>query len=169
MTSLRIRIVTLPLALAGLSLALIAACGDGDDAGEPTSLPPTPTAQSALATPTEAPQLASEWGAAPIYWRTTAEDGLASLQVCVEPCIGEKVIFRIANGYAEETLLVVAERESDGLRVEFESNRAVAEDELPGSFYPFNLALPEPGAWRLTVVAGDDEVVIPIEVAATEG
>ncbi len=163
MTSLRIRIVTLSLALAGLSLALLAACNDGDNAGEPTS---APTAQGATATPTEAPRLASEWGEAPIYWRSTT--GLESLQVCVEPCIGEKVIFRIANGYAEETLLLVAERESDGLRVEFEANRAETQDELPGSFYPLNLALPEPGAWLLTVVAGDDEVVIPIEVAPAE-
>ena len=168
MTSLRIRFVTLSLALAALSLALLAACGGGDGAGDPNGAPSTPTAQSATATPTEAPRLASEWGEAPIYWRTTTEDGIAMMQACVEPCIGEKVIFRIANGYSEETLLVVAERESDGLRVEFEANRAVAEDELPGSFYPFNLALPEPGAWLLTVAAGDDEAVIPVEVAPAD-
>ncbi|MCH8025917.1 MAG: hypothetical protein IH866_03900 [Chloroflexi bacterium] len=165
MTSLRIRIVTLSLALAGL--ALLAACSGGDDAGEPTSSPPTPTTQSATAT--EAPRLATEWGEEPIYWRTTTEDGIESLQACVDPCIGEKVIFRISNGYAEQILLVVAERESDGLRVEFEAGLAVAEDELPGSFYPLNLALPEPGAWRLTIMAGVDETIILVDVAPAEG
>ena len=86
----------------------------------------------------------------------------------MEPCIGDKVIFRIANGYAEETLLVVAERPSDGLRVEFEAIRVETQDELPGTFYPLNLAIPEPGSWQLYVMAGADEVIILVEVAPAD-
>ena len=163
MTSLRIRIVTFSLVLAGLSLALLAACGGGDDAGEPTSSPPTPTAESATATLPLTTATANESGEAPIFYRTF--DRFETLRA------NERypVMLRITNGYAEEKLVVVAERVADGLTVEFESllSQPIG-DEAPGSYYPVPLELPEPGAWRLTIVAGDDEVVIPVEVAAAE-
>ena len=163
MASLRIRIVTFSLALAGLSLALLAACNDGDDAGEPTSSPSTPTAQSATATPTQTTATVNESGEAPIFYRTF--DRFETVRA------NERylVILRITNGFAEEKLVVVAERVADGLTVEFESllSQPIG-DEAPGSYYPVPLELPEPGAWRLTIVAGDDEVVIPIEVAPAE-
>ena len=163
MTPLRIRIVTRWLALTALLLTLLTACGGGDDAGEPTSSPPTPTAESATATLPLTTATANESGEAPIFYRTF--DRFETLRV------GERymMMLRITNGYAEEKLVVVAERVADGLTVEFESllSQPIG-DEAPGSYYPVPLELPEPGAWRLTIVAGDDEVVIPVEVAAAE-
>ncbi len=161
MTSLRIRIVTLSLALAGL--ALLAACNGGDEAGEPTSSPPTPDAPSATATPPLTPP-ANESGEAPIFYRTF--DRFESLQA------NERylVILRITNGYAEEKLVVVAERVADGLTAEFESllSQPIG-DEAPGSYYPVPLELPEPGAWRLTITAGVDETIILVDVAPAAG
>ena len=163
MTSLRIRIVTLSLVTAGLSLALLAACNDGDDAGKPTGAPPTPTAQSVTAPPPLTTAAANESGEAPIFYRTF--DRFETLRA------NERylVVLRITNGYAEEKLVVVAERVADGLTAEFESllSQPIG-DEAPGSYYPVPLELPESGAWLLTIVAGDDEVVIPVEVAPDE-
>ena len=154
MTPLRTRIVTLSLALAGLALALLAGCGGGDDAGGPTAESATPTLPLTTAT-------ANESGEAPIFYRTF--DRFETLRA------NERypVMLRITNGYAEEKLVVVAERVADGLTVEFESllSQPIGDD-APGSYYPVPLELPEPGAWRLTIVAGDDEVIIPVEVAA---
>ena len=41
-------------------------------------------------------------------------------------------------------------------------------EDAPGSYYPVPLELPEPGAWLLTVAAGDDQVIIPIDVTPAE-
>ena len=161
MNSLGVRFATASFALA--ALVVLAACNGGDDAGEPTSSPPTPTAESATATLPLTTATANESGEAPIFYRTF--DRFETLRA------NERylVMLRITNGYAEEKLVVVAERVADGLTVEFESllSQPIG-DEAPGSYYPVPLELPEPGAWRLTIVAGDDEVVIPVEVAAAE-
>ena len=162
MISLRIRIATL-VALAGLSLALLAACGGGDGAGDPTSAPSTPAAQGATATLPMTTATANESGEAPIFYRTF--DRFETLRV------GERymMMLRITNGYAEEKLVVVAERVADGLTVEVESllSQPIGED-APGSYYPVPLELPEPGAWLLTIAAGDDQVIIPIDVTPAE-
>ena len=163
MTSLRIRIVTLSLTLAALSLALLAACNGGDDAGQPTSSPSAPTAQPATATPPLTTATAIESGEAPIFYRTV--DRFETLRV------GEryKMLLRITDGFAEEKLVVVAERAADGLTVEFEAllSQPIG-DEAPGSYYPVPLELPEPGAWQLSIAAGDDQVIILVEVAPAE-
>ena len=81
--------------------------------------------------------------------------------------VGEpyKLLFRITNGYEEETLRIVARRGTGGEVIEFEALRAepVGEEERPGTFYPFNLELPQPGTWQVTVFAGADEVTFPVQ------
>ena len=76
-----------------------------------------------------------------------------------------KVLFRITNGYDEETLRIVARRGTGGEAIEFEALRAepVGEEERPGTFYPFNLELPQLGTWQVTVFAGADEVTFPVQ------
>jgi hypothetical protein len=114
----------------------------------------TPTAERAPGSP-------SESGEAPFFWRT--EDGFESLRAS-EPY---KVLVRVTNGYAEDTVLITAgcmTCAQDGVVVELEALRAEpAGEEEPGSFYPFNLELPQPGLWQVTVLAGGDEVSVLVE------
>ncbi len=146
---------TIVLVLAALALILLAACDDGDDAGNPE---PTATPSGQAATPTA--DFAAELGSDPVFYRTT--DGFQTI-AAGEPY---KVLLRITNGYAEETLRVVAERPSDGLTVEFEPLRSepVGDGNEPGAYYPLALELPEAGAWQLRVTAGADEVDIFVNV-----
>ena len=81
-----------------------------------------------------------------------------------------KVVLRVTNGYDEETLTVLAERGDGGDSLDFTASRAEpigAED--PGSFYVFDLELPRPGAWEVTVRAGDDEATISVRVQPAAG
>ena len=55
------------------------------------------------------------------------------------------------------------ENTSDAV-VEIVANRVQpGEGEGPGAFYAVNIDLPQPGRWQLTVLAGADEVNIPVE------
>ena len=143
------------LIIAALAAILLAACDDGDSGGEPE---PTTVPPGATATPT--PDFTAELGTDPIFYRTT--DGFQTI-IAGEPY---KVLLRITNGYAEETLLVVAERSTDGKTVEFEPLRAepVGDGNEPGSYYPLALELPDAGRWQLSVMAGADEVFITVDV-----
>ena len=147
--------------LLSASLALAIACSDGgEEAGDPT-------AQATTTGPTPEPtelRTDNEGGEAPIFWRTV--DDFASLRA------GEsyKVLLRITNGYAEETISLVAVRKEDGQEIQITSNRAepVGED-LPGSYYPTSLLLSEAGTWELTIVAGEDAATVQFEVAEPAG
>lgn len=152
-----------------MTTSLLLACGDDNGSNatptEPSPAPqatapaPTPTAAAPVATP--GPSTPNELGETPVFWRTP--DGFASLTAGK----GYKALFRITNGYAEETLRIVAEPAAgDGQPVEFISNKAIpGEGEAPGSYYPTEILLPEPGTWTLTVFAGEDEVSLTVTVA----
>ena len=81
-----------------------------------------------------------------------------------------KVLLRITNGYAEETISLVAVRKEDGQEIQITSNRAepVGED-LPGSYYPTSLLLSEASTWGLTIVTGEDAATVQFEVAEPAG
>ncbi len=146
-------------ALALLALTLFAACDGGDKDIEPTATGPEATTEEGTRTPDESLTPASETGEAPIFWRTV--DNFESLRVG-EPY---KVLFRITNGYEEDTLSVAAFLEGSDDELQFEANRAEPEgEEAPGSYYPAILELPQPGTWQVIVVAGDDEVTIAVQV-----
>lgn len=162
--------VLLATGLLLLAVALATACGGGGEegAGAPTEQAtatigePTATAVGETATPT-APGGVNEDGQDPVFWRTT--DNFQSLQAGV-PYL---VVFRITSGYAEPKLRIVATclscpAPAQRQPVEFEPDRAepVGED-APGSYYAVNIELPFAGQWELTVVAGEDEVTIPVE------
>ena len=163
MTSTRLRralpLLTVLFALS--TLALFAAC-DGEDG---SGAGPTPSATAVATEPptattdaTRTPAApASEAGEEPVFWRTT--DQFASLRAGE----GYKVVFRITNGYAEDTLSIVAEPEG-GEALEIGAGRVEPLGEPdPGTFYAVNIELPQPGRWQLTVLAGQDAVVIPVE------
>ena len=145
--------------LALLGLALAAACGDGDEDGtQPPAGGPTATAEGAGPTPGDVTPRASELGRAPIFYGTV--DQFQTLRAG-EPY---KVLFRITSGYDEETLRVVASR-GGGPPLRLEASRAEpVGEEAPGSYYPLELELPEPGRWEITVSAGDDEATFSVEV-----
>ncbi len=160
-----------------LAATLIAGCEDGGDSGErPVAGEPTPamtesppTREKPASTAAEgetpsvgaSPALPSEEGEAPVFWRT--EDGFESLRAG-EPY---KVLLRVTNGYQEVTLPITARClscEEEGLVVKFEASRVdPGGEEGPGAFYPFNLELPRPGMWQITVLAGDEEVSLQVE------
>lgn len=164
-------------ALVLLTATLVIACKDGGDggerpaAGEPTlgMTESTPTGEKPASTAVEgeipaadaSPASPSEEGEAPVFWRTA--DGFESLRAG-EPY---KVLLRVTNGYQEVTLPITArclDCAQEDLVVEFEASRVEpGGEEEPGSFYPFNLELPQPGAWQITVLAGDDEVNLQVE------
>lgn len=147
------------------SLALLfAACGDGGgNGGDPTA--------TANAAPTiddtgddggdDTARQANELGEAPIFYAPL--DGFESLRAG-EPY---KVLFRITNGYDEDTLRIAATHDATGETVEFEALLAepLGEDERPGTFYPVNLDLPEAGTWQVTIVAGEADASFSVEVA----
>lgn len=147
-----------PALLALLALLSAAACG-GSGGAKPTATPTaTPQAPTTPAATTAAP---NEAGIAPFYWRT--EDGFRSLRAGGDT--GYKVVFRITNGYAEDTLRITAKRVAGGQSLGFEAGRVqVGGGDRPGSYYATNILLPQPGRWDLTVVAGEDEITIPVEV-----
>lgn len=124
--------------LAGVIALLFISCGGGGD---------------------DVPLSTSESGEAPIFWRTA--DDFASLRA------GEayKVVFRITNGYTEDSLRIDAASDAGGA-LELEAIRSDVSEDAPGSYYPLTFELLEPGDWRLTVFAGEDEVTIPLQAAA---
>ncbi len=135
-----------------VALAMAVACSDSDTAGDAPSATSTSEA-------TPAAQAENEQGEAPIFWRTA--DNFASVQANES----YKVLVRITNGYAENTLSMMVTRREDGLEVAIDSS--ISEpvgDELPGSYYPTFLSLPEPGTWDLTINAGEDQAIIEIAV-----
>ena len=151
------------LGLALLALTVLAACNSGNGDVEPTATEPEATAPAATATPDIGQP--SEMGESPIFWRTADEFG--SLRVG-QPY---KVLFRVTSGYAEATLPISAECSDcaepvPGGTLEFEPRQpdVVSEEEAPGSYYPFNLDLPQPGTWVVTITAGDDTASITVEV-----
>lgn len=155
-------VLALGLALL-LALTLFAACGSGDEGGEPTIGEPTATAEGEAHTPDESPTPGSEMGEAPIFWRTV--DNFESVR-SGEPY---KVVLRVTNGYEEETLPVVASPEGSDEQLGFQAKRVEpVGPEAPGTFYHFLLDLPGPGRWQMMVVAGEDEVTIPVEVPSAE-
>ena len=154
--------LTATLALALLTLALFAACDSGDD-GAP-EIDTTATAEATGPGSEESLTLPSETGEEPVYWRT--QDNFQSVRAG-EPY---KVVLRITNGYNEETLTVLAERGDGGDSLDFTANRVdPVGPEDPGSFYVFSLELPRPGAWEVTVRAGDDEAAITVRVKPAAG
>jgi len=157
------RSISLALCLVA-GLVAFTACGDdGDSGGSPTNEPTTeatepvePTTQPGA---TE-PSLETEGGEPPVFWRTA--DDFESLVT------GEayKVLFRVTNGYAEETITIDAVQQ-DGpgdLVLTSYLSQPVGED-LPGSYYPTFLQFGSPGTWELTVHAGEDDVTLTVEVA----
>jgi len=149
---------SIALGLGLLVLALLAACdGDDDDGGGPVASP------TAGAEGTRLPDDLQELGEGPVFWRTL--DRFESLRAA-EPY---KIVLRVTNGYDEETLAVVAGPTEGGAEVEFEATRVEPEgEEAPGAFYTLILTLPEPGGWRLTVVAGEDESSVVVEAEAAD-
>ena len=80
------------------------------------------------------------------------------------------MVFRITNGYEEASIGILAQAAAGGPNVEFEASKVCPGDLTPpGAYYAFSLDLPEPGPWQITVLAGDDQVIIPIEVVPSEG
>ena len=150
--------------LALLALSALVACTSGNGDVEPTATEPEATAPAATAT-AELPRNPFEQGNAPIFWQPL-DEGFESLRVG-EPY---KVLFRVTSGYAEETLPISAECSDcaepvPGGALEFETLLAQPEgEESPGSYYPFNLDLPQPGTWVVTITAGDDTASITVEV-----
>lgn len=140
-------------------VALLAACGGGGGKPAPTA---TTTAEAAGTPTAGATTQPNEAGTAPIFWRTT--DNFRSLQAG-QAGTGYKVVFRITNGYSEQTLRITARRVAGGQSLEFEAGRVqVGGGDRPGSYYATNILLPQPGRWDLTVVAGGDQVTIPVDV-----
>ncbi|MEX0786031.1 MAG: hypothetical protein WD939_05290 [Dehalococcoidia bacterium] len=157
----------LALLIVGLSAASLLVACDGDEGGSDAEVA-TATSESATAT-TQAEEgtatmarPVSEAGEAPVFYRT--QDGFATLRAN-EPY---KVLFRITNGYAEDTLSVSLEREGqEGIELETSRVEPQGED-LPGSYYPTNVELPEAGRWVIVVTAGEDIVEIPVEAGPAE-
>lgn len=149
------RSVVILISIAALAMAV--ACSDSDTADDLPVV--TPTSEE-----TPAIRAENEQGEAPIFWRTT--DPVDALPAG----LAWKVVFRITNGYEEESLRILAQPEAGGPDVEFEASKVDPGDlEPPGAYYAFSLDLPEPGPWQVTVLAGDDQVIIPIEVVPSEG
>jgi hypothetical protein len=150
------------LALALLTLALFAACDNGND-GAP-AIDTTTTAEATASSTEESLTLPSETGEEPVYWRT--RDNFKTLRAG-EPY---KVVLRVTNGYDEETLGIAAfpEGSDDGLGITANRVEPVGA-EGPGSFYVFDLELPRPGTWQVTVRVGGDEATITVEVKPAAG
>lgn len=166
---MRARYVSVSALLLTLSMLAFAACGDGNGASTPAGRPTAtvapstpargPTETVASSTPTTAPGTPSEGGADPVFWRTA--DGFVSVAAGAE----YKIVFRITNGFEEDTLLVVANRVAGGQPIEFRANKVLpVGGDAPGAFYPITITLPQPGRWELVVMAGADEVTIPVDV-----
>lgn len=151
------------LAPALLTLALFAACDNGND-GAPEIDTADPAAEATVPTPEESLTLPLETGEEPVYWRT--EDNFQSVRAD-EPY---KVVLRITNGYDGETLAISAFPEGSDDGWGFTANRVdPVGPEDPGSFYVFDLELQQPGRWQLTVGVGGDEAYITVEVKAAAG
>ena len=148
-----------------IAASLLLACGDdnGYDGATPTGPAPSATATGeeptlppgADATPGE-----NELGQAPIFWRTL--DKFETLTAGQE----YKIVFRVTNGYAEDTLPIEATAATGTAGVTFEAARTTPEgEEDKGTFYSVNIVLPEEGSWQLTARAGAGEVTVDVEVA----
>ena len=140
-----------------LSLALFAACDGNNDTDTPS--PTAAPTEASEPDSDESVNLPSETGEDAIFWRT--EDGFQSIRAGVP----YKVVLRVTNGYDEETIVVVASRQGGGGEATYFAPKVDAgEGEAPGSYYVFNLDLPNPGRWQITVEAGDDVDVMDIMV-----
>jgi hypothetical protein len=153
------------------TLALAISCGGGASSTKATPSLARATPVSSATTPSGAqatPPLATpapEHGQGAIFWRTT--DNFASMQAG-QPY---KVVFRIANGFAEQTLPVTAACTScpPAERQPLSFQGGLVEPvggEAPGSFYAMNITLPYAGRWEIDVIAGGDTAKIMVDVAA---
>jgi hypothetical protein len=138
----------------GLSAALGAAACSGSSAGSKSTPAGRSTGVTTGTTSSAVTPGTSENGHDPIFWRTA--DNFQSIQAG-QPYLA---VFRITNGFAEPTLTVTAtcmtcSRPSDRQPLTFQGqiSQPVGAD-LPGSYYPMNIALPNPGRWELVVNAG---------------
>jgi hypothetical protein len=147
-----------------------AACDDGGEPysagiGTPTvqtsATPQTTDVTAATPVPTS-PNGPNENGNAPIFWRTT--DNFESV-VAGKAYL---VLFRIESGYDEPSLSVsttCTDCAADDVTFVGTNSPPIGQD-TPGSYYPISFSFPQAGQWELKVHAGDDEVVIPVNVAA---
>lgn len=156
------------LTLTSAILIAAVACGDGDSSANPTSTPgamtttPDDTPITTAPSPaTPASGVPNESGESPVYWRTM--DDFASV-VAGEPYL---VLFRIESAYNETSLSVTAActtcAAADDLTFVGTNSPPVGQDS-PGAYYPMNMTFSQAGHWELTVHAGADEVMIPVDV-----
>ena len=152
-----------------IAASLLLACGDDNGYGDATPTGPDTTATATALATGEEPTLPpgtdatpgeNELGEAPIFWRTL--DKFESLAAGEE----YKIVFRVTNGYAEDTLPIEATAATGTASVTFEAARTTPEgEEDKGTFYSVNIVLPEEGSWQLTARAGAAEVTVDVEVA----
>lgn len=146
------------LGAALLLLALVSACDENNGQSAMETASPSPTTEEPGAT--ESLQLPSETGEEPIFWRTI--DAFESVQAD-EPY---KVVVRVTSGFEDEKLLIAAEHESGVSGREFSASRAEPTgDDSPGSYYTFELLLPQAGAWEVTALADDDRATVSVDVS----
>jgi len=166
----RVCLASLGLVLIALSVSL-AACGGGGSKPSAATEATSPSTAVSSATPAQTPGGATatpasggpnESGSAPVYYRTS--DNFASI-VADQPY---KVLFRVTNGYAEQSLTVVADCTdcpAGPNEQTFVGQMATpGAGEAAGSYYPTNLTLPDAGHWEIAVLARPDRVTIPIVV-----
>lgn len=151
--------LVLTVSIASLALA---ACGDNNGSnGTPTagtpSSPPTETASTPATGPTSGvPELGQE----PIFWRVC--EGFPAIEAGA-PC---KIVFRVTNGYNEDSLPVQATISTTEV-IEFEAMRvAPAGGDDKGTFYAITIELPRDGSWQITATAGLDAVTLDVDVSA---
>ena len=151
------------LALALLTLALLAACDNGNE-GAPEIDTPDPAAQATTASASDSLELPLETGEEPVYWRT--QDSFQSVRA-TEPY---KIVLRVTNGYDKEALVVSAFPEGSDAGWGFTANRVdPVGPEDPGSFYVFDLELPRPGTWTMVTGPRGDKATITFEVKPAAG
>jgi hypothetical protein len=154
------------LVLVVAALAFSTACEDEDSAPTATSTSATTTQAQTRAHTGESPVPSAsgpnENGESPVFWRTA--DNFTSF-VESEPYL---VLFRIDSGYNDESLTVTAVCTSCAAGEEQTfagSNSPPVGEDAPGAYYPISMTFSRAGRWELTVHAGTDEVMVPVQVA----
>jgi hypothetical protein len=96
-----------------------------------------------------------------VFWRTA--DDFASV-VKQTPYL---VVFRIEGGFDEPSLTVTAtcvDCASPDEQTFLGTNSPPVGEDAPGAYYPVSMTFPRAGKWELTVLAGADEVTVPVVV-----